>query len=61
MIILITSTLLQEDERKERELLQKQKEEQLRIDEELAKSLFENYQDPVAVVRGFKQKSSSIA
>lgn len=46
----MTSTLLQEDERKEKELLQKQKEEQLRIDEELAKSLFENDQDTVAVV-----------
>lgn len=54
MIISITSTLFQEDERKEIELLQKQKEEQLRIDEELAKSLIEKDQDPLATVRRFK-------
>lgn len=42
-------------------MLQKQKEEQLRIDEELAKSLLENDQDPVVVVRIFKQNSSNTA
>lgn len=45
----------------ERELSQKQKEEQLRIDEELAKSLFENDQDPVVVVRIFKQNCNNTA